>query len=115
MVLVCSIGPIQVRLVENMPVIPLFGENEPSGLVQRNPSHCSRGFMTRYHLKLAICLAKDIGFIKGPEPHLPRSFVDYPHSEVTRVPSRLLLDVGNLGGITGCVWAHFNVPLCLGS
>lgn len=101
-----SVRPIQMGLVANVPVTSLFDENEPSGLVGRNPRHCRRCLMSSSHLKMAVCLTEGIRFIEGEEPHLSRSLIDNPNAKVPWVLSHLLLDMGNLGGITGCVYAH---------
>ena len=95
-----SVGPIQVGLVENVPVVPLFAENEPSCLVGRNPCHGRCRFMSGCHTEAGICHAEGIRFIVEEEPHLARSLVDNPNSQVVWGLGRLLLYMSNLGGIT---------------
>ena len=59
-----SVRLIQVRLVEDVPVAPLFGKDESSCLVGRNPCHRRGRFVSGRHIELGICLAEDIGFIE---------------------------------------------------
>lgn len=94
------IRQIQVGLVENVPVFPVFCKDKSSRLVGRNPSHCRRCFVSACNLEVRIGHAESIRFIVGENPALPRGLGDYPHAKIGLVPGHLLLDVGNFGRIT---------------
>lgn len=107
-----SVRLIQMGLIVNVPVAPLFGKKEPSRLVERNSRHYCCCFMSGSHLKRAVGPTEGIRFIKGEETHLPRSRVDNSHPYVVWVLGYLLLNMSYLSRITRCVVRpHPDLPI----
>jgi hypothetical protein len=93
------IDPVQMRLIENMPVAALFPKNKSSRVVGSNARHCSRRFVAGHDLKDWVSSAESNRFIIREKPQSPCLHVDYAHPYVGWLFRDLGFNMSKLCGI----------------
>ena len=93
------VNDIQMRLVDDEPVIALSQKYEPSCLVKGKPNHRGPRFMACCHLQMAIGLTEGVRFIITEKSNLSGHYVEDSNPDRIWLPTPFLFEPGEVGRI----------------